>query len=265
MRSRDLSGSTALVTGAAGGIGGGFVQALLDAGAAHVYAASRDGRGVRDNDRVGALGFDVTDPTAITEAVAHIDRLDLLVNSAGTATPLDLATGDLDDLRRDMAVHVVGPVEVTRALLPALERQRGAIVNILSIAAIASIPGIEASAASKAATLSLTQAMRTQLHPRGLTVHAVFPGPVDTPLIAELDTPKSPALDVARATLAAVAAGDEDIFPDPASQTLSHQWGDPTKRIERQLAETPGPPQWGERPLRPAMPQQVGATRCGAR
>ena len=97
MRSRGLSGITALVTGAAGGIGSGFVQALLDAGAAHVYAASRDGKGVQDSERVSTLGFDVTDPTAITEAVAHIDRLDLLVDSAGAATRLDLATGDIDD------------------------------------------------------------------------------------------------------------------------------------------------------------------------
>jgi NAD(P)-dependent dehydrogenase (short-subunit alcohol dehydrogenase family) len=227
----------ALVTGAGGGIGSAFVDALLEAGAAKVYAASR-GRPApgSDRERVTPVLFDVTNETEVAAAAAQIPELDLLVNSAGTLTPFDVASGKLAGLQADLDVHVLGPLRVARALAPQLEANGGAIVNILSVAALASIPGLEASAASKAAVFSLTQALRAQLRPRGVTVHAVFPGAVDTPLIAAFDIPKSPALEVARETLAAVAAGKEDVFPDPNSRMLADLWGPGPKRVERALA-----------------------------
>jgi NAD(P)-dependent dehydrogenase (short-subunit alcohol dehydrogenase family) len=233
----DYSGKSALVTGASGGIGGGFVAELLAAGAERVYAAARDKtRIAADDERVTPLAFDVTDERQ-TRAAAEslVGGLDLLVNSAGGATSLDIADGGVDDLVRDLHVHLLGPLRVTRAFLPKLEERRGTVLNVLSIAAVASMPNIEASAISKAAALSLTQAMRTQLGSREVRVAGVFPGPVDTPLIATLEIRKTDPREVAKATLGALAAGADYIFPDAGSEPVGEAWADGARAVERQF------------------------------
>jgi NAD(P)-dependent dehydrogenase (short-subunit alcohol dehydrogenase family) len=99
------------------------------------------------------------------------------------------------------------------------------------------VPLTPAYSASKAAAFSLTQPPRALLAGRGVRVHAVLTGPVDTDMVRDLDIPKTSPASVASAVLDGVEAGEEDIFPHPMSQTLAEGWRDGVaKALERQNA-----------------------------
>ena len=130
-----------------------------------------------------------------------------------------------------------GTYGVTRAFLPLLARSRGAIVNILSVYAFAPLPLIPAYSISKAAASSLTQSQRALVAGRGVRVHAMVTGPVDTEMTRGFDIPKAAPESVARAILDGVEDGEEDIFPDPMSQAMAEGWrGGAAKALERQNA-----------------------------
>jgi len=239
----NIANKTALVTGANRGIGRALVDALLERGAARVYATARNPRTLREleDERVTPLTLDITSDEQITSAVEQVERLDLLINNAGIAIPDDIVSGDLGVVQRHLDVNFLGPLKVTRAFLPHLENSGGAVINVLSIAAIASTPFIASYSSSKAAAFSMTQALRALLAHKGVAVHAVLPGPVDTDMNRDFDFPKASAVDVARATLEAFEAGEEDIFPDPMSRGLYEVWhSSPTKYLEREFAAFAG-------------------------
>jgi NAD(P)-dependent dehydrogenase (short-subunit alcohol dehydrogenase family) len=142
----------------------------------------------------------------------------------------------VDAIRDTMETNLFGPLNVINAFTPVLEQHRGTIVNMLTLVALASMPALAAYNASKAAALSLTQSFRGTLGKRGITVHGVFPGAVDTDMVRSFAMSKTPAIDVARATLDGIEAGEEDIFPDPMAQQLYSAWRQDHKAVERQLA-----------------------------
>jgi short-subunit dehydrogenase len=118
-----------------------------------------------------------------------------------------------------------------------LTRSRGAIVNVLSVAAWAALPIVPAYSISKAAAFSLTQSLRALLAGRGVRVHAVLAGPVDTDMSRGFDVPKASPESVARAIFDGVEKGEEDIFPDPMSESIAESWrGGAVKALERQFA-----------------------------
>jgi short-subunit dehydrogenase len=118
-----------------------------------------------------------------------------------------------------------------------LTRSKGAIVNNMSVAAFAALPIIPAYSISKAALFSLTQSLRALLAGRGVTVHGVFPGPVETEMTRGFDVPKASAESVAQAIFDGLKNGEEDIFPDTVAQTLAESWRTgPAKTLERQYA-----------------------------
>src|SRR5262249_23714446 len=147
---------------------------------------------------------------------------------------------DLSDrsvLERHLAVNFFGTYGVTQAFLPLLTHSRGAIVNNLSLLALAPLPVNPAYGISKAAALSLTQSLRALLAGRGVSVHAVLTGPVDTDMTRGFDIPKSSPESVAKGILDGVERGEEDIFPDPMSESLAEGWRNgPAKALERQYA-----------------------------
>jgi len=223
-----------LITGANRGIGQALVAEALRRGATRVYAASR--RPLNDSDRrVTHLPLDVTNAAQIQAARESIESLDILINNAGVALYDDLS--DRAVLEEHLAVNLFGTYGMTQALLPLLTRSRGAIVNVLSVAAVAALPIIPAYSISKAAALSLSQSLRALLAERGVKVHVVLPGPVDTDMSRGLDIPKASPASVARAIFDGVANGDEDIFPDAMSASLAANWSTgPIKALERQNA-----------------------------
>ncbi len=225
---------TVLVTGANRGLGRALVDEALKRGAKRVYAASRRPIEVSDQ-RVTPLRLDVTAPAEIQEAVDRVHSLDILVNNAGVSVADDLS--DRSAFEQHLAVNLYGTLDVTRAFLPSLTRSRGAVVNIVSLGAVAAVPVLPAYSVSKAASLSLTQSLRALLAGRGVSVYAVMPGPIDTDMVRGLDIPKTPAQDVARGTLDGVERGEEEIFPDPMSQSLADAWqAGVAKQFERQNA-----------------------------
>ncbi|MFC1436762.1 SDR family NAD(P)-dependent oxidoreductase [Streptacidiphilus sp. N1-10] len=226
-----LTDRTILITGANRGIGRALLDEALQRGARRVYAASRTPFAHPD-ERVVPLLLDVTDAGQIQAAAERVDALDVLVNNAGLARSDDLT--DRGVVEEHLAVNLFGPLTLTQAFRPALVRSGGAVVNVLSLASLASLPFIPAYSASKAAALSMTQSLRAMLAPEGVRVHAVLTGPVDTEMSRDLDVPKAAPAAVAAAILDGVAAGREEIFPDPMSGVLAAGWdGDAVKTLER--------------------------------
>jgi NAD(P)-dependent dehydrogenase (short-subunit alcohol dehydrogenase family) len=226
-----LAGKAVLVTGANRGIGQALVEEALVRGAKRVYAGTRQPLAHPDG-RVTPLTLDITSAAQTHVAVESVEALDILVNNAGVALADDLT--DRVALEHHLAVNLFGTYSVTQAFLPLLERSRGAIVNNLSLAALApTLPG-PAYSISKAAALSLSQAQRALFAGRGVRVHAVLTGPVDTRL-NRFDIPKVSPASAARGIFDGLERGDEDIFPDPQSETLAEGWRTgAAKAFERQ-------------------------------
>jgi NAD(P)-dependent dehydrogenase (short-subunit alcohol dehydrogenase family) len=230
-----IAGAAVLVTGANRGIGRALVEEALRRGAQRVYAGTRQPL-VHVDRRVMALTLDVTDAAQTRAAAEQVDSLDILINNAGVALYDDLS--DRAALERHLAVNLFGPYGVIQAFLPQLTRSRGAIVNNLSLAALAPTLVIPAYSISKAAAFSLTQSLRALLGGRGVRVHAVLTGPVDTDMARGFAIPKSSPESVAREILNGVERGEEDIFPDPMSGSLAQGWrSGAAKGLERMQAE----------------------------
>jgi NAD(P)-dependent dehydrogenase (short-subunit alcohol dehydrogenase family) len=229
-----IAGKTVLVTGANRGLGRALVEDALRRGAGRVYAASRQPTAFQE-ERVMQMTLDVTDPGQIKEAAEAVESLDVLINNAGVWVPDDLS--DRAAFERHLAVNLYGTLDVTQAFLPALRPSRGAVVNVVSLAAVAAVPVTPAYSVSKAAVLSLTQSLRALTAREQVRVHAVLPGPIDTEMVRSLQIPKAPPEDVARAILDGVERGEEDIFPDPMSLALADRWrAGVAKEFERQNA-----------------------------
>jgi NAD(P)-dependent dehydrogenase (short-subunit alcohol dehydrogenase family) len=230
----DIKNKTILITGANRGIGRALLEEALKTGAKRVYAGTREPFAHSDK-RVVLLTLDVTNETQILRAVGSVESLDILVNNAGVDLHDDL--NDRAGIDRHLAVNLFGTHAVTQAFLPLLARSQGSIVNVLSLGALASVPFSPAYAISKAAAFSMTQALRALWAGRGVEVHAVFPGPVDTDLTRSLDIPKASAESVARAILDGMEREEEDIFPDPMSENIADGWrSGAAKALERQFA-----------------------------
>ena len=229
-----IADKAVLVTGANRGIGRALIEEAVRRGAARVYAGTRQPLVAADG-RVTPLRLDVTDAAQVERAVAAVESLDILINNAGVAVSDDL--GDRAVLERHLAVNLLGTYAVTQAFLPKLIRSRGAVVNNVSMMALAPLPLTPSYAVSKAAAFNLTQSLRALLAGRGVTVHAVLTGPVDTDMTRGFEIPKASPESVARAILDGVENGDEDIFPDPMSASVAEGWRTgQVKALERQFA-----------------------------
>jgi NAD(P)-dependent dehydrogenase (short-subunit alcohol dehydrogenase family) len=229
-----------LVTGANRGIGQALVEEALRRGARRVYAGTRRHLAHPDG-RVTPLTLDVTNAAQIQGAVEKVESLDLLINNAGVARKDDLS--DRAMLEWHLAVQLFGTLGVTQAFLPLLARSRGAIVNVMSTAALAAFPLLPAYSVSEAAAFSLTQSMRALLAARGVKVHAVLAGAVDTDMTRGFDRPKASPESVARAIVDGVENEEEEILPDPRSASLAESWrSGSAKALERQYAALVDPP-----------------------
>ncbi len=230
----NIENKTILITGANRGIGRALVDEALRRGAKRVYAGTR-GALQSGDERVTPLTLDVTSVSQIQRAVEKVDTLNVLINNAGVAIYDDLS--NLEVIEKHLAVNFLGMFKVTRAFLPLLSRSKGAILNNLSLVALAPLPVIPAYSISKAAAFNMTQSLRAFLAGQGVTVHAVFLGPIDTDMNRGFEIPKASPESAAVGIFDGLEKGEEDIFPDPASQSIAEGWrtGVP-KALERQFA-----------------------------
>ena len=229
----DIANKTVLITGANRGIGRALVDEALRRGAKEVYAGVRGALQIADQ-RVTPLALDVTNLSQIRQAAEQVDSLDVLINNAGVAIYDDLS--DPDVIQQHLAVNVFGLLNVTRTFLPLLKRAKGAIVNNLSMAGLAPLPIIPAYSLSKAAAFNMTQSLRAHLAAQGVTVHAVVLGPIDTDMNRGFEIPKATPASAAQGIFEGLEKGEEEIFPDPASQSIANGWRDGAlKALEREF------------------------------
>ena len=228
-----LVGRTVLVTGGNRGLGRHLVHEALARGAAQVVTAGRrppDGK----NARTSHIHLDLADHATLGEGLATVvTEIDVLINNAGISLPDRLGASLL---REHLLVNLEGPMRVTETLLPGLRSRHGAVVNVLSLAALSPIPGLPGYSMAKAAAHAWTQSLRAEERGR-VHVHAVLAGPIDTDMIRDLPIPKSDPSGVAAAIFDGVLAGHEDIFPDAMSTNFEAGWQHgPAKSLEQQNA-----------------------------
>jgi NAD(P)-dependent dehydrogenase (short-subunit alcohol dehydrogenase family) len=179
-----VTAQVALVTGAAGGIGGAVADRFVAGG---WQVAALDVQAVTERDGLLPVQADLRDVAqcrdAVARAVERFGRLDAVVNAAGVWTegPAHLtAEADFD---RVLDVNVKGLYFLTAAAIPHLETTKGTVVNLSSDAGIQGNAGAAVYCASKGAVSILTKALALELAPRGIRVNAVCPGDVDSPML----------------------------------------------------------------------------------
>jgi 2,3-dihydro-2,3-dihydroxybenzoate dehydrogenase len=193
-----MKGQTALVTGAAGGIGEAVVRALAGRGA-QVAAVDRDEAGLRtavekqwaDGLAVTAFPADVTDSAQVEDTVAQVEAqlgpVDMLVNAAGVLRLGRVIGYDDADWRDTFGVNVDGVFHVSRAVVSRMvPRSRGAVVTVTSNAALTPRVDMAVYAASKAAATMFTKSLGLEVAPHGIRCNVVAPGSTDTPMLRSM-------------------------------------------------------------------------------
>jgi NAD(P)-dependent dehydrogenase (short-subunit alcohol dehydrogenase family) len=239
----NVQDSVAFVTGANRGIGKAYVKALLQAGARRIYATARSIEALTDvvaiaPDRIISIALDVTDLAQVKAAAETAQDVTLLINNAGVIGSGGLFTpNSVETAQWEMNTNYFGTLSMVRTFAPILKGNGGgAIVNMLSVVAVANAPVFGSYSASKAALHSLTQDIRAELAAQGTQVVGVFPGPVDTAMTEGLPVDKTEPIAVAQAVLQAVGAGLEDVYPDPVSQSAFAAISEPLKAVEKMFA-----------------------------
>ncbi|MBO9546424.1 oxidoreductase [Caulobacter sp.] len=176
---------TFLITGVSSGLGKAFAAAALEAGHRVIGTVRRAEDGAafaaRYSDRAFPLLLDVTDYPSIASAVRGAEALagpvEVLVNNAGYGHEGALEESSLQDLQRQFAANVFGPVAMIKAVLPGMrERRRGHIINVTSMGGFITMPGISFYCGSKFALEGISEALGKELAPFGVHVTALAPG-----------------------------------------------------------------------------------------
>ncbi len=236
----NLNDKTALVTGANRGIGYAVVNALLGRGVKKIYAASRDASKLPDfgDARVVPIELDINDAAQIDNAAEVAGDIDLLINNAGVAAYTSLLTGPRELLERDMQTNYFGTLDMVRAFVPVLEdKQDAAIVNVVTIAAFANFPMLGGYSASKSALFSLSQGIRIELASKGISVHTVNPGPIDTDMARDFPADKASPEETAENILSGIESNEPDIFPDAFGRQLFDVWHNDYRDLEKMVLD----------------------------
>ncbi len=215
-----IKGAIALVTGANRGLGLHFVEALVEFGAAKIYATARDidtlAPLVRKHDGlVVPLDLDVTEQAQVDAVAEAAHDVTLLLNNAGV---LDrngrslLEVENLSGFEHEMAVNVFGLARMCQAFAPIIEANGGgAIANMLSVACLIHWPCNGTYSATKAAAMSLTEVLQFELRDKGVEVFGIYAGWIDTEMAGFAAVDKASPDEVARNTMVGIEAGNNDI------------------------------------------------------
>lgn len=243
----EIKNSVALVTGANRGIGKAIVEGLLARGAAKVYAAVRNPASAdpliqEHGDKVVPLEFDLSRPETIEAAAKKASDVTLVVNNAGVlrnATPL--AEDAVDALKFEMDVNVYGLIRVAQAFAPVLKANGGGgFAQLNSVASLKNFPDFATYSASKAASYSITQALKWLLSDEGVQVVSVHPGPIATDMAtaAGLGKIAEPPSLVADAIVDAFANDRFHAFPDSMAKQVGEAYESfAANVVEAEMAE----------------------------
>ncbi len=234
---------TFLITGVSSGLGRAFAAGAMAAGHRVIGTVRRpeDADAFAASPRAFPLLLDVTDYAAIPEAVLDAERrigpIDVLVNNAGYGHEGIMEESSIDELQRQFAANVFGPVAMTKAVLPGMrERRRGHIVNVTSMGGFITMPGITFYCGSKFALEGISEALGREVASFGIRVTALAPGQFRTDWAGRsmVRTPRS------------IADYDAVMEPIRAARRArsGHQPGDPDKAAQAllQLVESDHPP-----------------------
>src|SRR5215217_294185 len=188
----EIEGRRVLITGAGRGLGRALVAAFVDAGAGEIIAGTRkrEDRETLRSERVTPVQLDVTSERDI-EVIAAMGAMDILINNAGVAGYGNPLTMDFAVIQEELAVNYLGVLRVTRAIAPGMIAQRdGMILNVATAFAKVNLPIVGTYCATKAALLSVGQALRAYLSNHGVRVITVMPTTIDTDMSKGADVPK---------------------------------------------------------------------------
>ncbi|MER6207129.1 MULTISPECIES: SDR family oxidoreductase [unclassified Streptomyces] len=214
----NIEGAVVLVTGGSRGIGRALVSALYERGAKKVYATARDPKTVTHPDAV-PLALEVSDPASVAAAAEQAQDVTILINNAGGSVNANFLDSPVEDVRREFETNFYGPLLVTRAFVPIIERNGGG--HLLNVHSVLSWVGLLGSySASKAAFWSQTNSLRLDLKPRGIDVTGLHVGYVDTDMAAHVDAPKSTPESVASQALDGIEAGAFEVLADDLTRQV---------------------------------------------
>jgi 3-oxoacyl-[acyl-carrier protein] reductase len=213
----DLTGRTALVTGASGGLGGAIARALHAQGAAVALSGTRrdalEALAAELKDRAHAMPCDLSDAAAAEALVPSVEAalgsLDILVNNAGVTR--DSLFMRMKDAEWDsvLAINLTAAFRLSRAAVKGMLRRRfGRIINIASVVGVAGNPGQGNYAAAKAGMIGMSKALAAEVAARGITVNCIAPGFILSPMTEALDQKRRAAI-LASAPMGRLGSGEE--------------------------------------------------------
>ena len=225
----DISGKVALITGADGGIGQAITESFIHQGVTKIYAAVLNPSSVSHlvqqyGEKIVPLPLDLLNSHSIAEVANKAIDVEIVVNSGGilkVSTPLDRDA--INFLEQQFDVNVLGLIRLAQAFAPILKANGGgAFVQLNSVASLKSLSHFATYCASKAATYSITQALKETLGEQGTTVLSVHPGPIATEMgkAAGFEEVAEPPSLVAEGIIKGLQAGDFHVFPDSMAKQI---------------------------------------------
>lgn len=220
-----IENKIALVTGANRGIGKQIVETFINKGAKKVYLAVRNIDSTKDleekyGDKVVTIKADLSSSDSIKQLAEQAKDVEILVNNAGVGEPSPTIGKDVEkEFAFQLQVNAFGLLRIANAFAETLEKNKGALVQLNSMASIKNFPHISIYSASKAASYSLTQGLRVDLGAKGIQVLSVHPGPIDTNMGNRAGFEQaSSATVVSEAIVDALATGQFHLFPDEVAK-----------------------------------------------
>jgi 3-oxoacyl-[acyl-carrier protein] reductase len=192
----DLTGKTALVTGASGGLGGAIARALHAQGASIALSGTRpealEALAAELKDRARPTPCDLSDAAATDALVSTVEAalgpIDILVNNAGVTRDVLLLRMKDADWESVLAINLTAAFRLSRAAVKSMVRRRyGRIINITSVVGVSGNPGQVNYAAAKAGMIGMSKALAREVATRGVTVNCIAPGFIDSPMTRALD------------------------------------------------------------------------------